>query len=236
MEILITNDDGIDSPGLRKLAEAAARFGHVTVVAPDGQRSAMSQSYSWREDVCVREKEYPVEGVKAYACSGTPVDCVRIGVLSLLPEKPEFVMAGINAGYNIARDIRYSATVGAVLEAADLGAFAVAFSQGNVAYQDIVDRYLQEIMERCIAEPLPKGQVRNVNFPGCRAEECQGIRWDCRVSVDSFYVDSYSSKTGEDGSLLFHLEPGRIWKGSEGTDLEAIIDKYISVGPVRNIG
>ncbi|MCR4837590.1 MAG: hypothetical protein K5897_01480 [Eubacterium sp.] len=75
-----------------------------------------------------------------------------------------------------------------------------------------------------------------MNFPCCAAEECQGIRWDCRVSGDPFYVDTYSSKAGENGALLFHLQPGRVWKGSEGTDLATVIDKYISIGPVRNIG
>ncbi len=232
--ILITNDDGIESPGLRKLAEAAGRFGRVWVVAPDGQRSAMSHSYSWREDIRVWKRDYPVEGVTAYACDGTPADCVRLGVLQLLPGKPDYVFAGINSGYNISHDIQYSATVGAVMEAALWGVHAIASSQGNVAYQDVVDRYLTEIMEECMKLPLEPGQVWNVNFPCCGLADCKGIRRDCTLSMDPFYTDHYEEVPAETG-VAYRLVPGRDWKGSEGTDLAAVIDNYIAVGKVTNL-
>lgn len=235
MNILITNDDGIDSPGMQTLAVAAREFGKVWVVAPDGQRSAMSHSYSWRQKVRAWRYTYPVDGVIAYACNGTPADCVRVGALSLIPGKPDLVLAGINAGYNIARDIQYSATIGAVMEASELGIPAIAFSQGDVAYQDVIDEHLLPILKKCISDPLPQGQVWNVNFPCCDSDSCKGIRWNCTVSTDPFYEDSYTAEKQEDGSLLFHLNPGRDWTGSEGTDLAAVIDGYIAVGPVKNI-
>lgn len=244
--ILITNDDGIDSPGLWKLAEAAGRFGRVWVVAPDGQRSAMSHSFTWRQEIHVREYDFPVKDVTAWTCDRTPADCVRIGALSLLPGKPDYVLAGINSGYNISHDIQYSATIGAVMEAALWGIHAVAFSQGNAAYQDVVDRYLPELLEECIKNPLEPGQVWSVNFPGCELKDCKGIRRDCTVSKDQYYADHYEEIPGDEAAgrdpklkekeRTFRLVADRIWKGSEGTDLAAVIDNYISVGKVTNIG
>ncbi len=236
MNILITNDDGIDSPGLRKLAEAAGRFGRVWVVAPDGQRSATSHCYTWKKSVRVWEKEFPLENVKAWACDGQPADCVRLGIFSLLPEKPDYVMAGINSGYNISHDIQYSATVGAVMEAALWGIHAIAFSQGDVAYQDVVDCHLPDVMEACMQRKLKKGQVWNVNFPCCSLADCKGIQWDCKVSTDTYYDDSYVEESSEAGVRTFRLAMGRIWKGTPGTDLAAVIDNYVSVGKVRNLG
>ncbi|MBR3539125.1 MAG: 5'/3'-nucleotidase SurE [Eubacterium sp.] len=236
MNILVTNDDGIDSPGLRKLAEAAGRFGRVWVIAPDGQRSAASHCYTWRSSVRVWEKAFPVAGVTAYACDGQPADCVRLGIFGLLPEKPDMVMAGINTGYNISYDIQYSATIGAVMEAALWGIHAIAFSQGDVAYGDVVDRYLGEVMEECMRRPLEKGQVWNVNFPCCESADCNGIKWDCRVSADDYYNDSYTQEVLPDGVRSFRLVMGRNWKGTPGTDLAAVTGNYVAVGKVRNIG
>ena len=256
--ILITNDDGIDSSGLRQLAEAAGRFGRVWVVAPDGERSAMSHCYTWKKSVRVWERDFPVEGVTAWATDGTPADCVRLGVLKLLPVKPDYVLAGINSGYNISHDIQYSATVGAALEASMWGVHAIAFSRGERSGQDMVDRYLSELMEEYMKSLLEQGQVWNINFPNCGLADCKGIRRNCRVSRDPFYVDHYEaegiapaggaeaadasgiSTAGSDedpaGGTAYRLVIGRNWKGSEGTDLAAVIDHYISVGTVTNVG
>ena len=236
MRILITNDDGIEAAGIRKLAEAAKKFGEVWVVAPDGQRSAASHSYNFHHSVNLKAWPFPGEGVKAYACSGTPVDCVRVGVLKLMPEKPDFVLTGINQGYNICADIQYSATVGSALEAAFLGVKAIAFSQGSFKDADIVDRYLTEIMEECMKADPGKNRIMNVNFPDCSLAECKGILRNCVVSQDDFYEDTYGEEALDDGSSEFHLHYKRHWEAaSEGTDLMAVRDGYISIGPVSNI-
>ena len=90
-KILITNDDGIISDGIVRLAETASHFGEVWVVAPDGQRSAVSHSVTLRHSFEAWETDFPVAGVRAFACSGTPADCVRIGVLNIVPGKPDHV-------------------------------------------------------------------------------------------------------------------------------------------------
>ena len=90
-KILITNDDGIDSDGIIRLAKAAVKFGEVWVIAPDSQRSAMSHSVTLRHSVEIWKVDFPVSGVHAYACDGKPADCVRIGILSVMSKRPDYV-------------------------------------------------------------------------------------------------------------------------------------------------
>ena len=111
--ILITNDDGIEAGGIVRLAEAAAEFGEVWVVAPARQMSAASHSITLHSPLDIYPHSFPVPGVRAFSCSGTPGDCVRTGSLSILPRRPDVVLSGINYGYNVASDIQYSGTVGA---------------------------------------------------------------------------------------------------------------------------
>ena len=101
--ILITNDDGIEAGGIVRLAEAAAEFGEVWVVAPARQMSAASHSITLHSPVDIYPHSFPVPGVRAFSCSGTPGDCVRVGSLSILPRRPDVVLSGINYGYNVAK-------------------------------------------------------------------------------------------------------------------------------------
>ncbi len=234
--ILITNDDGIDSPGIKKLAGIAVSYGDVYVVAPDSERSGMSHSFTYKTDISAWEYDIGVQGVKAFASDGTPCDCVRIGALGLLPRKPDVVLAGINAGYNISSDIQYSATVGSVLEAAFQGIHAIAFSKGvgQIDNDTVVDEYIDGILSGLIDSKLDYNQAWNVNFPLCTKEECKGIMRDCRISMDAFYKDVYD-KRFEDGRFYLKIRQGRDWEASEGTDLYAVINNYISIGTVTNI-
>ncbi|MBR1855187.1 MAG: 5'/3'-nucleotidase SurE, partial [Lachnospiraceae bacterium] len=112
-KILITNDDGITADGLIRLVREAVKFGEVWVVAPDGERSAASHSISLHRALDVYPYDLGVDGVRAFTCSGTPGDCVRVGSIGVMPYKPDVVLSGINFGYNTATDIQYSATAGA---------------------------------------------------------------------------------------------------------------------------
>ena len=111
--ILITNDDGIGADGIRKLAEIARRFGEVTVVAPDAQRSAASHHCIFSKPLILKEYDFGPDGIRAYTLDGTPADCVRVGIFAAMDRKPDIVLSGINHGYNISSDIQYSGTVGA---------------------------------------------------------------------------------------------------------------------------
>lgn len=235
-KILITNDDGINSVGIHRLAEAAKEFGEVWVVAPESQRSAMSHSVTLRYSVEAWPVDFPVEGVHAYACSGTPADCVRIGVLNIVPGKPDHVFSGINYGYNVASDLQYSATAGAAFEAAFQKIHTIAFSEDACDEHEVTDKYLRDIMEELLDKPLGINQIWNVNFPCCKLEECKGVLSDRTVSTDDFYKDHYDETDLGDGKISYMVVGVRNFEATEGTDLRAILDKYVSVGKVSNIG
>ena len=234
-KIMITNDDGINADGLVRLARAAAEFGEVWVVAPDSERSAMSHSLTLRHPFEAWEVDFPVPGVHAYACDGQPTDCVRIGVLNIVPGKPDHVFSGINYGYNIATDIQYSATAGAAFEAAFQGIHAIAFSEDGSDMHEVTDRYLKEVMAELIEKPLPYGQIWNVNFPGCRLVECGGILRERLVSKDVFFEDRYIETPVSEGRISYMVEGIRKFDAEEASDLKAILDNYVSIGSVTNI-
>lgn len=233
--ILITNDDGIEAEGLLRLARVAKEFGEVWVVAPDSQRSAMSHSITLRHSVEVWEVDFPVEGVHAYACNGTPGDCVRIGVLNIVEGKTDHVFSGINYGYNTASDLQYSATAGAAFEAAFQGVHTIAFSEDACEHHEVTDRYLREVLEELMACPLGVNQIWNVNFPSCELKECKGVLRDRKVSTDMFYKDHYEETLLADGRKSYMVVGERRLVAEEGTDLKAIYDNYVSVGIATNI-
>lgn len=234
-KILITNDDGIASDGIIRLAEAATAFGEVWVVAPDSERSAMSHSITLRHSVEAWECEFPVIGVHAYACDGKPADCVRIGVLNIVPGKTDHVFSGINYGYNAATDLQYSATAGAAFEAAFQGIHAIAFSEEACENHEVTDKYLRGIMAELLEQPLQQGQIWNVNFPGCGVEACKGILRERKVSGEVFYSDRYQETVVAPGRISYMVNGIRNYEATEGTDLKAIFDNYVSVGIATNI-
>lgn len=235
--ILITNDDGIEAGGLIRLAEAAREFGDVTVVAPTGECSAASHSITLRHSLIVHPYDFPATGVKAFSCSGTPADCVRVARRNLLAREPDVVFSGINRGYNMASDIQYSATVAAAFEAEFQGYAAIAFSESMNGVHEVTDRYLRELIEKLIDEPYVPGWVINVNFPGCSLSECKGILWDRKVSRAAYYVDHYNTvRRFSDGGAELMVEGVHEPVDEEGTDYAAILANYVSIGRVGNIG
>jgi len=242
--ILITNDDGIRSEGLVRLAEQAKRFGEVWAVAPEDQRSAASHSITLHSPIDIYPVEYPVEGVKAFSCSGGPADCVRAGCLYVLPRKPDVVLSGINHGLNVASDLQYSATAGTAFEAAFQGIPGIAFSEEAVPLHETADRYLPEVLDEVLGEffecgvleTLPPDRILNVNFPGCRLTECRGIMRDVTVSDGLVYRDRYVLReTLPGGGMRLMVEGVPDGRAAGGTDLWAVKSGYVAVGTVRNI-
>lgn len=237
MRILITNDDGIEADGIIRLARAAKEFGEVWVVAPESQRSAASHSISLHNTIDIFPcEDFPIQGVYAFSSSGTPGDCVRVGSLSVMPEKPDVVLSGINFGFNVASDIQYSATAGAAFEAAFQEYHAIALSEGCHCHE-VTDKYIKEILKKLLAEPLEPGFIHNVNFPDCPLGECKGILYDRTVSRGMFYKDHYNLvEELDDGGRRYMVEGVYSPEAEEGTDFEAILNNYISVGVVNNVG
>ncbi|MBR4627905.1 MAG: 5'/3'-nucleotidase SurE [Ruminococcus sp.] len=237
LSILITNDDGIASDGLVRLARAAQEFGEVWAVAPDGQRSAASHAITLHGTVDIFPADFPVEGVHAFSCSGTPADCVRTGALSVMPHKPDVVISGINNGLNTATDIQYSGTCGAAFEGAFQGILSIALSEDVHTCREVTDLYLSRLLRELISSGMPgQSEIYNVNFPACPLSELKGILYDRRVSDGMFYKDSY--KTVEElpgGGVRLVVSGALDKKAEEGSDLRAVIENYISVGKAKNI-
>ncbi len=235
--IMVTNDDGIMSDGLIRLVAAVKKYGEVWVVAPESERSAFSHCITLRESIEVRPRtDFPIEGVKAFECSGSPADCVRVGGLNVLPERPDVLVSGINYGYNAATDIQYSGTLGAAFEGSFQGYHAIAVSEAADDCHEIADHYLEQLLDEAMEKRLDYGQVYNINFPKGKLSECKGVLYDRKVSRGMFYTDRYKQTRERDDGTMELMVDGR-WTavGEEGTDLAAIVDGYISVGIVNNV-
>lgn len=245
-KILMTNDDGILAEGLIRLARMAKNFGEVTVVAPAHQCSAMSQRLTIAHEMELLERpDFPVEGVKAWSLEGTPTDCVKVGLLNIMRERPDIVFSGINFGYNAAFDCAYSGTVGAANEALMNNIPAIAFSNGvpNEAVFDgkgsnyeVVEQCFGEIVTELFNTPIEKNAMWNVNFPGCPLTEYKGILRDRTIGRLHPYKDNLVKTVYDDGRVTIAMRDYMIEKeeAPEGSDIEAVLNGYISIGKIYN--
>ena len=237
MRILITNDDGINADGIIRLARSAKKIGEVWVVAPLEQRSAASHSISLHNHIDIYPHAFSVPDVKAFSCSGTPADCVRVGSLNIMPCKPDLVLSGLNNGYNVASDIQYSATAGAAFEGAFQGITSIALSEEADKLHEVSDEYLENILSELSDKKLGFGQIFNVNFPGCQLNECKGILKDRKVSHGMFFRDRYKElEKLENGGIRLMVDGEYNEDAETDTDFKAVVDKYISISIVNNIG
>lgn len=232
MKILVVNDDGIGSRGLLLLAEAASKFGEVTVVAPASQCSAMSQRLSIFDDLRLEEHQFPAFVKKAYSLGGTPADCVKMAMDYLLPQKPDLLFSGINAGFNVGHDIAYSGTVGAAMEGLMNGVPSFAFSARDAADFDHAAAMLPPIIEKLLQKEPLRDSVWNVNFP---AERCLGELWDVYPAPMEIYKNNFTEKTLPDGGLALRYTGKLIspQDAPEGSDIRAVLSGYLTVGKVR---
>ena len=233
MKILIVNDDSISAPGIAVLAEAAMELGDVWVVAPARQCSAMSQKLTIHGDMRLEKvDDFPVKVKAAYKLAGTPVDCVKVGLRSILKETPDYVFSGINNGYNAGFDIAYSGTLGAAFEAVRNGIPAMAFSTAGNDRLPVVKPYLMSVIRELMETGPEPGRVWNVNFPG---KEPKGILRDRPVATVSMYIEEYEETKLPDGSVTLTTRGKPIANElvPEGTDVQAIRQGYISISKVN---
>lgn len=234
MRIMVVNDDGIESGGIRRLAGMAAKLGEVWVVAPRHQCSAMSHCITVRGSLHVKEEEFPVPGVKAYSLDGTPADCVKVGIKHLLPDKPDIVFSGINCGYNVGADILYSGTVGAAMEALLNGIPAIAFSEERGGSGAAADTYLLPVVRKLLTRETGEDEIWNVNFPGCPLEELRGIRENRIPDKLPFFQDDYRVEERGDKTFCLFVSGKAAQTAGKGTDMEAVLERFISIGKIRN--
>lgn len=239
MRILITNDDGINAPGILKLVHMAMKLGEVWVVAPEKQCSAMSQRIHVRTPLRVREVKLPDtdDHVHAFSLDGTPAECVKVAMNYIMKEeKADIVFSGINSGYNAGFDIAYSGTVCAAIEAVMQGSKAIAFSTDYIGEYEVVDAFLDEVTRELIGkmDELQYGELYNVNFPGIKLSEYKGILRDRKIAQTQYVLDNLKkTEDKEDGYILMGVNKF-VEETLEGSDIKAIRDGFISIGKVRS--
>lgn len=223
--ILLTNDDGLWAPGLALLAQVASRFGRVVTVAPDRNRSAISSALSLHDILRLNEL-----GPDRYACDGTPVDCVLVGCKELLGRTPDWVLSGVNHGFNLGEDVFYSGTVAAAFEGALQGARAAAFSLHPKGALDVAETWIHRFLERWEDLPLPPNRIWNLNFPKGEPKGFQLCAQDSRQ-----YLDLVERRMDPRGVPYYWIggDAGPVYARTPGSDGHAALDGWVSVTPLR---
>jgi len=228
MKILITNDDGVLSEGLRTLAQTIAALGDVSVVAPDRERSASAHSLTLHRPLRVEER-----GPRIYAVDGTPVDCVNLAVYGILKAQPDLVISGINNGPNLGEDLVYSGTVSAAFEATFLGipAFAISLvARQDFRYQ-VAANFALTVATHIMREGLPADTFLNINVPNVEENEIRSYtitRQGKRV-----FADAIVEKVDPRGKKYYWIGGGdQGFQEIGGTDCYAVARNSISITPL----
>jgi 5'-nucleotidase len=227
--ILISNDDGIDSAGIRVLENALSPLGRVVVVAPDGEQSGSSHSLTLRSPIAtttIDENHYRV--------CGTPTDCVLLATQVILDRKPDILVSGINHGPNMGEDVTYSGTVAAAFEGTILGiqSLAVSALQRSVADAEVNGQHARTVVEKVLETGLPRYTVLNVNIPDPEVSAVKGIRITNLGSRHyENFIDTEPSSGGEVQYTIGGSDP--VWTGNEGTDIAAVRAGYVSITPLN---
>jgi len=228
MHILVSNDDGYRAPGLSAMVEAVSDFGEVTVIAPNQDRSGASNSLTLTVPIRVEQIENGY-----FVCSGTPTDCVHLGITGLMPQEPDMIISGINNARNLGDDVLYSGTVGAAMEGRFLGlpAIAVSLAGDDPIHFDTAGNVVRQLLEKMLQTPLSPSTILNINVPdlprdqisgwqatrlGGRDRACPAVRATDPVGKDIYWI----------GAAGVEQDAG------PGTDFFAIAQGYVSITPL----
>jgi 5'-nucleotidase len=233
--ILVTNDDGITAPGIRALIAVMSEIGQVVVVAPDKPQSAMGHAITINNTLYVHKISAENAAITEYQCSGTPVDCVKLGVNELLQTKPDLCVSGINHGSNSSINVIYSGTMSAAVEAGIEGIPAIGFSlldyDWNADFEP-AKACIKKIALEVLANGLPKGVVLNVNIPKLAATELKGIK--IARQAHALWVEKFDKRQTPYGKDYYWLT-GEFVNQDKGTDTDewALANGYVSIVPVH---
>jgi len=245
VQILLTNDDGIEAPGIAVLRRALEGLGEVTTIAPDRNTSAVARGITIGRPLRVVPTGFG-DGFDGLSCDGTPSDCVRVGLLGVRGPIPDLVVSGVNLGANMGADVTYSGTVGAALEAALRGLPALAFSIESLTPQWLpeAEPVLRGMVEQVIARGLPRHSILNVNLPDRPLAELDGIR-PARLGGASahdrvFLCDqdagpaSPAGPEAPGGSTAYFVPCDHLSSGEwAATDFEVVARGCVAVTPLR---
>jgi 5'-nucleotidase len=203
--IFVTNDDGISAKGIRSLHEVMVEFGDVVLIAPDSPQSGMGHAITIHDPIRMKVSDL-YGSTEAYSCSGTPVDCVKLGVYEVMHRKPDLLVSGVNHGANTATNVLYSGTMSAAVEGSMEGIPSIGFSldsfDGDADFsvaQDVARSVVSGVLEN----GMPEGVCFNVNVPDVDKNQHQGIKV-CR-QAHAFWEDRFDKREDQFGNPYYWL-------------------------------
>lgn len=235
MNILLTNDDGIDAPGLEALRKSVSEIADIMIVAPETEMSAVGHAITLSDPLQIK-KHYKNDHFYGYAVNGTPADCVKIGYWALLRDqpKPDLLISGINQGSNTGINIIYSGTVSAATEGAILGIPSIAISLTSYESQNfkVAAGFARDLAQTVIEHPLPDGVFLNVNVPGIPEKDIQGVRITKQGRTN--WVDDYHMyKAPNKREYYWLIGERREIPANDQIDDGAIEQNKISITPIH---
>ena len=235
--ILVTNDDGIDAPGIRALAKAMDSVGDVVVVAPIGEQSAVGHSITLDSPIRVENYNFDAElsHIRALAITGTPCDCMKLALHELLHRKPDLAVSGINKGSNIAINVIYSGTISAASESSVNGIDSIAFSLDSKdpsADYTPAGNFAKIIAQKVLRSQLPRGVVLSTNIPAIPESEIKGIRIT-RQARSRWEEGFVGRKDPSNRSYYWYRGVLNILDDGPETDNKVVQNGYVSITPLQ---
>ncbi|MFH1775992.1 MAG: 5'/3'-nucleotidase SurE [Candidatus Omnitrophota bacterium] len=233
MKILLTNDDGVNAPGLLALVKEIKTIAEVIVIAPETERSAIGHAITLAWPLRVK-KVFSSGKLFGYAVDGTPADCVKIALRTILKKRPALVISGINQGPNLGTDVIYSGTVSAATEAAILGVAAIAVSLASYKQKNFqpAAKAAKSIARYVLKHGLPYGTLLNVNVPALPQKDIKG--YAVTRQGKSIYDEQIIKREDPRGHEYYWLTGKAAWlKERDGADIHAIKQKKISITPIH---
>ncbi|HWY37994.1 MAG TPA: 5'/3'-nucleotidase SurE [Bacteroidia bacterium] len=232
--ILVTNDDGITAPGILFLSKIAKQFADVCVIAPDKAQSGMGHAITLNSTLRIEQTNLHHVNYE-YSCSGTPVDCVKLGVNKFLDRKPDMILSGINHGANLSINVIYSGTMSAALEGSIEGIPSVGFSLCDFSIDadfSPCEHVVKQVIEKMLSHKFTEPVCLNVNIPKLKADEMEGIK-ACRAARGN-WIEEFDERKDPSGKPYYWLT-GKFINFEEGnpdTDLYLNKQGYVTVVPV----
>lgn len=229
MNIVLTNDDGINAPGIRTLKRVLEEAGHeITVIAPDQEQSASSHSITLHEPLRIITRS-----ANEYAITGSPADCIILASRVILEKDPDLLISGINGGGNMAEDILYSGTVAAALEAMFMGYKSIALSIAAHTNQkfETAAVLMRKFLEQGLHKELEKWEVFNINVPNLDLEDIKGVK--ITKTGNRHYHDFVKEQLDPQGRKIYWIGGAKAtWKDIDNTDFKVINEGYVSITPI----
>lgn len=232
--ILVTNDDDITAPGIKSLIDAVKSFGDLLIIAPDRPQSGMGHAITVNSLLRLNETNVH-KGHREFSCSGTPVDCVKLGIYEILKKSPDLIVSGINHGSNVSTNVLYSGTMSAAVEGALEGIPSIGFSLCDYRYDaDFTGakKIVKQIVKEVLKNKMPEGVCLNVNIPSVPVNKLKGIKV-CRMAK-AFWDDKFDKRNDPLGKPYYWLTGEfKDFDSGEDTDLFALKNNYVSLVPIQ---